>query len=170
MLRKLLSQKRLAAVAFVGVLAVTGAAVAYFTGGSNTVTGSGTVGTSSQWGIALTGTPTFSGNLNAIYPGVGTESIPFTVTNTGNGNQAVTSIVPAVSHDNSGNVISNGAALTGCLASWFQVVDNGSNPALGLSLAPNGTYTGKVVLTMQDVPTSQDACKNATPAVTITAS
>ena len=44
-----LSKKRLAAVAFVAALAITGAAVAYFTGGSGTVTGSGTVGASSPW-------------------------------------------------------------------------------------------------------------------------
>jgi hypothetical protein len=169
MLRKL-SKKHLAALAFVGALAITGVSVAYFSGGTGSVTGSGTVGTSSPWNVTLNGTPTWSGGLTAIYPGVGTESIPFRVTNGGNGNQALTSIVPAVSHDTNGYVISNGAPLTGCLATWFHVAANPSNPALGSSIAPGSTYDGNIDLTMQDFPASQDLCKSAAPAITITAS
>ena len=92
-MRGKLSKKRLAAVAFVGVLAITGVSVAYFTGGSGTVTGSGTVGASTAWSVDP-GTPTWSGSLTALYPGAtsDTEFIPFTVTNNGNGNQAVTNI------------------------------------------------------------------------------
>ena len=91
-MRGKLTKKRLAAVAFVGVLAITGVAVAYFTGGSGTVTGSGTVGSSTAWGVT-TAPPTWSGTLTALYPGAAsdTEFIPFTVTNNGNGNQRTTS-------------------------------------------------------------------------------
>ena len=56
MFRKL-SKKRLAAVGSVAALAITGAAVAYFTGGTGSVTGSGTVGASSPSAVS-TGTPT----------------------------------------------------------------------------------------------------------------
>jgi hypothetical protein len=170
MLRKL-SKKHLAALAFVGALAITGVSVAYFTGGSGTITGSGTVGTSTPWNIAPGGTPTFSGSLTAIYPGAGTEFFPFTVTNKGNGQQSLTNIVPAVSKDANGYIISNGVAVTGCLASWFTATTDPANAALP-DLAPNATYSGTIDLTMQDpvTPTNQDACKGVTPAVTITAS
>jgi hypothetical protein len=165
-----LPRKRLAALGFIAALAITGAAVAYFTGGTGSVTGSGTVGTSTPWNITA-GTPTFSGSLTAIYPGAGTEFFPFTVTNKGNGQQSLTNIVPAVSKDTNGYVISNGVAVTGCLASWFTATTDPANAALP-DLAPNATYSGKIDLTMQDpvTPTIQDACKSVTPAVTITAS
>lgn len=165
-------KKRLAAVAFVGVLAVTGAAVAYFTGGSGSVTGSGTVGASTPWGIT-TGTPTWSGSLTALFPGAtsNTELLPFTVTNNGNGHQSVANIAAAVAADASGNAkTAAGASITGCLASWFTAAVDPANPALPSNLAPGGTYTGKIDLTMQDSGTNQNACQNAAPAVTITAS
>ncbi len=168
-MRGMLSKKRLAVVAFIGVLAITGAAVAYFTGGTGSVTGSGTVGASTPWNVTL-GTPTFSGGLTAIYPNAGTEFIPFTVKNVGNGNQAVTNVLPAVSQDGNGYVISNGTAVTGCLASWFHVANDASNPAFGSSLAPQATYPGKIDLTMSDVSSSQDKCQGVAPAITITAS
>jgi hypothetical protein len=171
MLRKL-SKKRLAAVAFVAALALTGIAVAYFTGGSGSVTGSGTVGASSPWGVT-TGTPSWSGSLTALYPGASnnTEFLPFTVTNNGNGHQSVTNIAAAVPADASGNAkTAAGASITGCLASWFTATVDTGNAALPSNLAPGGTYTGKIDLTMQDSGTNQNACQNAAPAVTITAS
>ncbi len=171
MFRKL-SKKRLAGVAFVAVLAVSGIAVAYFTGGSGSVTGSGTVGASSALSVT-TGTPTWSGSLTALYPGAtnNTQFLPFTVTNNGNGHQSVTTIAVALLKDGSGNAeTASGTPITGCLASWFTVAVDGGNPALPSNLAPGGTYTGKVDLTMQDSGTNQNQCQNAAPAVTITAS
>jgi hypothetical protein len=176
MFRKL-SKKRLSAVAFVAALAVTGAAVAYFTGGSGTVTGSGTVGSASALGIT-TGTPTWSGTLTSLYPeAVGatndTELIPFTVTNNGNGHQAVTTIAATLLKDSSNpaNVeTAAGTPITGCLASWFTATVDSGNPALPSTLAPGGTYVGKLDLPMQDSGTNQNACQGVAPAVTITAS
>ena len=171
MLRKL-SKKKLAAIAFVGALAITGVSVAYFTGGSGTGTGSGTVGASSPWGVA-TGTPTWSGSLTALYPGASnnTELIPFTVTNNGHGQQSVTGIAIALPHQANGDAqTAAGADIAGCLASWFTASADASNPALPSNIAPGGTYTGKIDLTMQDSGTNQNACQNAAPAVTVTAS
>ena len=156
-MRGKLSKKRLAAVAFIGVLAITGAAVAYFTGGSGTVTGSGTVGSSTPWGVA-TGTPTWSGTLTALYPGAtsDTEFLPFTVTNNGNGHQcrraspqrcwrtAAATLKPAPA-----------CPSPGASRAWFTAATDPGNPALA-DLAPGGTYTGKIDLTMQDTSTSQD--------------
>lgn len=156
-----LSKKRLAAVAFVAVLAVSGIAVAYFTGGSGSVTGSGTVGSSTPWGITA-GTPTWSGTLTALYPGAtnDTELIPFTVTNNGTGHQSITGITATVQAP--GNA-------PGCLASWFTAIPDPGNPALP-DLAPSATYTGRIDLTMQDLSVVQDACQGKAPTVTITAS
>jgi hypothetical protein len=167
-----LSKKRLAAVALVAVLAVSGIAVAYFTGGSGSVTGSGTVGSASALGVT-TGTPTWSGSLTALYPGAtnNTQFLPFTVTNSGNGHQSVTTIAAAVLKDASGNAeTASGTPITGCLASWFTVTVDASNPALPSNLAPGGTYIGKVDLTMQDSGTNQNPCQGTAPGVTITAS
>ena len=169
MLRKL-SKKHLAAIAFVGVLAITGVSVAYFTGGAGSATGSGTVGSSSAWGVA-TGTPAWSGSLTALYPGAAsdTELIPFTVTNNGHGNQSMTSIVPTM--PTSGNdVTSTAGDIPGCLATWFHVALDANNAALPSSLAPGATYTGKVDLTMSESGTNQNACQGAAPVVTVTAS
>ena len=171
MLRKL-SKKRLAAVGFVAALAVTGVAVAYFTGGSGSVTGSGTVGASTPWGVA-TGASTWSGSLTALYPGAtnNTEFVPFTVTNNGNGHQSLASITAALPTQANGDVqTAAGADIPGCLASWFTVTVDTGNPALPSNLAAGGTYVGKVDLTMQDSGTNQNACQNAAPAVKITAS
>jgi hypothetical protein len=175
MFRKL-SKKHLAAVAFVGVLAITGISVAYFTGGSGTVTGSGTVGTSAALSVT-TSTPTWSGTLTALYPEpVGTttdtELIPFTVTNNGNGHQAVTNVQISLPTEANGDAETAASAdITGCKAAWFTATADATNGAVPADLASGGTYSGKVDLTMQNLTnTVQDACKGVAPAVTITAS
>lgn len=163
-------KKRTALAALLLLLLGAVAAIAYFTGGSNSVTGSGTVGASTQWSITE-GSPTWSGGLSAIYPGAGTEYLPFTVTNNGSGHQAVTSITASLPAKANGDAeTAAGVDIPGCLASWFTVSVDASNPSLPANLAPAGTYNGKVDLTMQDSGTNQNACQNAAPAVTITAS
>jgi len=170
MFRKLW-KKRLAAVAFVAALAITGAAVAYFTGGSGNVTANGTVGSSSPWTVAA-GTPTWSGTLTALYPGAtnDTELIPFTATNGGKGDEAVTNIAISMPTLN-GDVTSGGVEITGCKATWFTASADASNPTLPSDIASGSAYSGKVDLTMQNVTNaSQDACQGKTPAVTVTVS
>lgn len=173
MFRKL-SKKHFAAVAFVAVLAVSGIAVAYFTGGSGSVTASGSVGAPSALGVT-TGTPTWSGSLTALYPGAAdnTQFLPFTVTNNGHGQQAVTNVTASVLKDSSTPAnaeTASGTPIPGCLASWFTATVDGNNPTLPANLAAGGTYIGKVDLTMQDSGSYQNACQNAAPAVTVTAS
>jgi hypothetical protein len=149
--------------------AVTGA-VAYFTGASANSTGTGTVGSSNQWGIAMS-TPTWSGTLHALYPGASndTELMPFTVTNNGSGNQGITSVQVKIPTIN-GDVTSGGAEVTGCQATWFNAALDSHNPAVPADLAASGTYTGNVDLVMNDVNSSQDACQGAHPDVTVTVS
>jgi hypothetical protein len=171
MLRRL-SKKHIALIASVTTIAITGVAVAYFTGGSNSATGSGSVGSASQWGVS-TGSPTWSGALTALYPGAtnDTEYLPFTATNNGSGKQAVTSVTVSIPQKANGDAqTAAGADITGCQASWFTATVDAGNPALPDDIAAAGTYTGKVDLTMQDSGTNQNACQGAAPAVTVTVS
>jgi hypothetical protein len=165
------SKKRIAAVVAIGLLAAVGGAVAYFSGASNSATGSGSVGASTQFAVSQ-GSPTWSGSLTALYPGASndTEYFPFTVTNNGNGHQSVGSITVSMPTEANGDAeTAAGADIAGCQASWFTASLDAGNPSLPANLAPAGTYTGKVDLTMQDSGTSQNACQNASPAVTVTA-
>ncbi|HUA47750.1 MAG TPA: hypothetical protein VMA77_21105 [Solirubrobacteraceae bacterium] len=171
MLRKLL-KKRVAVIGALAALVAAGGAYAYFTGGSGSVTGSGTVGTSTALSVT-TGTASWSGTLSALYPGASndTEYLPFTVTNNGSGHQAVSAITATVLADANGYAeTSTGGSIAGCLASWFTATVDSSDTSLPADLAAGATYTGKIDLTMQDVNTSQNSCKSAAPAVTISAS
>jgi hypothetical protein len=148
------------------------AAIAYFTGGSGSATGSGTVGASTAWSVSM-GASSWSGALTALYPGAtnDTEFLPFTVTNNGSGHQAVTSITATLPAKANGDAeTAAGVDIPGCLASWFTVAIDGGNPALPSNVAPGGTYSGKIDLTMSDSGTNQNPCQNASPAVTVTAS
>src|SRR5581483_5948337 len=116
------TKKRVAAALgiLVALAAVTGA-VAYFTGASNSSTGSGSVGTSTQWGISM-GTPSWSGSLTALYPGAAsdTEYLPFTATNNGSGYQSVTNVAVSMPTEVNGDAeTSGGSDIAGCKASWF---------------------------------------------------
>jgi hypothetical protein len=157
----------------VGALAVGAIAVAYFTGGTGNGTGSAAVGTSTAWGVSVTGSATFTpAGYTAIYPGAGTEAIPFTVTNNGKGNQNLRTLTYAIKNDGASpaNVeTSTGTVVTGCLASWFTATGDSGNGALPQDLATSGTYSGKVDVAMTDASTTQDACQGASPGVTVTA-
>lgn len=138
-------------------------AFAFFTA-AGTGTGNGAVGTSTAWQVtssAYTGGP--------LYPGAGSESVPFTVTNQSPGNQALTSISAALTTDTPGgvwNVNTPAGFNDGCLAAWFTVTN--TTPPFPDDLGPAGTYSGTATLTMQDFPTSQNACQGVDPQITIT--
>jgi hypothetical protein len=161
-----LGKKKLAAVA-VSAIAILGASVgayAYFTGGSASDTKSAAVGSTTTWTVAVS---SFTG---AVYPGAGSGAATYTVTNTGTGAQALTGVTAALAQDGSGNIKQANVALAGCLASWFTATAGTPTPAAGVSIAPAGTATGSVTLTMADSGTNQNVCKGATPDVTVTAS
>jgi hypothetical protein len=153
-------------------VAAVGIAVAYFTGQSSSATGSGSVGNSTQWGVSM-GTSTWSGSTTALYPGASndTEYLPFTVTNNGHGYQSLSTATASMPTEANGDAeTSAGADIPGCRASWFTATVDSGNPSLPSDLAPAGTYTGKVDLTMQDSQSNQDACQGASPAVSVTVS
>jgi hypothetical protein len=166
-------KKIFAAVGTLAALAIGAIAVAYFTGADGSGTGNASVGNSTAWSVSVNpGSATYApSGYTAIYPGSGTESIPFTVTNNGKGAQNLKTVSYAIKQDGSGNAeTSSGTVITGCQASWFSTAANSGNGALPSDLAAGGTYTGKVDVTMSDSQSNQDACQGASPGVTVTAS
>jgi hypothetical protein len=175
-MRKLFTTKRRMALA-VGVVALVassaGAAFAYFSGAAGSGTGSATVGSAAQWSVTVEGPAgsAWFGTGSSIAPGNGTEFIPFMVTNVGTGNQYLVSVTPSMATNAATGDAETAAGvdIPGCLASWFTVVNDPANPPL-LEYAPGASYKGVVDVTMTDAFTSQNACENASPGVTVTAS
>lgn len=159
MLRKF-TKKRLVLLAVpLAALALAGGAFAYFTS-TGSGTGQAAVGKAGAWTI----TP--GSSSGTMYPGQGSTTIPYTVTNSGNGQQELNGTAASVVADSSGNVEQKSASVTGCQASWFTATNT---PPAAADLAPNGTATGSVSVKMADATTSQDACQNVTPDITISA-
>jgi hypothetical protein len=150
-------------------LTIAGAAFAYFTS-TGSGTGSASVGAASAWTV---GVSTATGG--PLYPGAGTETLSYTVTNPSSSNQALTATSAVVASytgsitDDAGDVTSAGDPVAGCLASWFTVV-NTAPASLPQDLAGEATSTpGSVAVTMQDSG-NQNACEGAAPDITVNAS
>jgi hypothetical protein len=159
-------KKAVAVAASAGlVLGIAGGAFAYFTAANGTASGSATVGTSTAWSVANDGT-----TGGPLYPGSGTETVAYTVTNPSDGHQLLSSVSVTVDADSNGDVISTASgnpSITGCQASWFTVTDN--DGALPLDLAGSATFSADSDIVLDNVNANQDACKNAAFKVTITA-
>jgi hypothetical protein len=139
-----LSRKaKIGAVATVAILAMAGAAFAYFTAGGGG-TGSGTVGTSTD--LVLVGTVE-----DLLYPG--TESgVTFTVDNPSTGTQILTTI--HLDGVTTSDVL--------CLGTDFTMPDVAANQSLAAA-TDDIVVTTAGTMTMNAAPArNQDACKNAT--------
>jgi hypothetical protein len=158
MFAKLGRRRAAVAAALVAVVAFAVAAYAYFTS-SGSGTGSASVGTASPWGVSV-GSPTGG----PLYPGAGSEDLAYTITNGSSGHQQLETISAAVA-SSGGNITHNGTAVAGCSASWFTAVNH--PPSLPSNVAGGGSRSGSVTVTMQDSNTNQDACKNASPDITV---
>jgi hypothetical protein len=158
-----------AALGIVAALAIAGFALAYFTS-SGSGTGTASVGTDTPFVI-------HGSTSGTLYPGQ-SEAVTFTVDNNGGGNQKVGTVtlstVAACSVAWSGTTCNGGSAgvgdVTGCSsvdpgnaadanASNFYMADVPVNhdysPGTGQTVTPTGT------LQMNDLSSSQNACKNA---------
>jgi hypothetical protein len=103
----------------------------------------------------------------ALYPDGAGESLPFTIANSRAGNESLRAVtVSLLTAPNGDAETAAGADIPGCLARWFIATVGVTNE----TLRRGGTYIGKVDLTMRDSGTNQDACRNASPAVVVTAS
>ncbi len=162
-------RKGLTILSLVGVIALAGVAYAYFSS-TGTGTGSATVGTSTA--LTVTGT-----SASTLYPGT-TSSISFTVSNPGTGHEQLTSIqlasvkacVGSGSSWNGSSCSNSGTEATTCESVetgatdgntanfWMPNVSENQDVAGGAS---NATVTNNGTLTMNDLSSNQDACKNA---------
>ncbi|MDQ6836498.1 MAG: SurA N-terminal domain-containing protein [Actinomycetota bacterium] len=162
MFRSFTKKRSIVALSIIAVLALAGGAYAYFTS-SGSGTGAASVGTSSLFTVnpaAATGGP--------LYPGSGSESISYTVTNPSSGAQNLSGTTAAIA-SSGGNITHNGTPVAGCLASWFTATN--TPPTLPQNLAGGATSTaGSVAVTMSNAAVSQNACQNQSPDITISAS
>ncbi|MCW2984315.1 MAG: hypothetical protein JWR63_1885 [Conexibacter sp.] len=165
MLGSLRRRRVIALLAVVSALVLAVSAYAYFTS-TGSGTGSATVGSSTAFTVnvaASTGGP--------LFPGAGTVSFNYTVTNPSTGHQNLSATTATVA--SSGGNITEGSpavAVAGCLSSWFTAVNTAPTP-LPQNLAGGATSSGgSVAVTMQDSGTSQDPCQGHTPNVTVNAS
>jgi hypothetical protein len=142
-------------------LLLVGGAYAYFT---STGTGTGTASVGSSTAFAVSFGTTTGGPL---YPGAGSQALPYTVTNpAGGGSQNLTTTTAKVA-SSGGNVTQAGTPFAGCLAAWFTAT-NAAPPSV--NLVPGASATGSVAVTMQDSGTNQDPCQGVAPDITVSAS
>jgi len=143
-------------------LGVAGTAFAYFTGSASTTTYA-TVG-SAGWSIS-----SVSISAGPIYPGAGSQTVTFNLTNSSGGAQLLdaVSVYATPSTDGHGGVIDYTASnVDGCAASWFTGTYV-SGPSAGVTYPTGfvGTYTYS--FTMTDSGGNQNACQGLSPQVTI---
>jgi hypothetical protein len=148
-MKKFFGKKRVAALTVVAVLVVAAAAIAYWTTtGSGNATG--TVGTASN--VSLSG----SFASNSLYPGVSGVTVNISATQ-----QTTSYKLGAVT-----GVVSTSDA--GCLASWFSF----HPPTDASQTVAGGTGTQALssgTIDMADSASNQDACKNATVTIALSA-
>lgn len=144
------------------VLGGAGATLAYFTS-TGSGTGNATVGTSTDWSVSVA-----AGTGGPLYPGAGTETIGYTVTNPGTGQQELNATSAALTSDVAGGVFdtNTSAYVDTCLASWFTV----TNTTVSGDVAPAGSLSSSLTVVLNDSGTDQDACQGIAPQVTVSAS
>lgn len=166
-MKRFMNKKVAAIAAAVGLtLGLGGAAFAYFTS-TGSGSGSVTTGSPTPWGV-VAGATTGSA---ALFPGVGSQTVPFTITNLGTGDQALNTETFTVAADGSGNVETtagdSSTAVPGCLAAWYSLTPGSVAPANGTTIVPGGTATDSVAVALTNVPDNQDACAAVSPAITL---
>jgi hypothetical protein len=145
-----ITRKKIAVVSTVAVLGLGGGiAYAFFTS-TGSGTGNASVGSATNWTVAVA-----SDTSHALYPGTGSESLGYTITNAGTGNQQLSTVTASVADSGS------------CLGSWFTATP--TSPASPVTLAHNGTYTGTVTVSLNESGTDQNACQGISPVVTVSA-
>jgi hypothetical protein len=151
------------------VAGIGGAAFAYFTS-TGSGTGNGQVGSATNFTVTVAA---YTGSAN-LYPGTGSQNVTYTVTNSGSGDQLLTSTSAALTADVNGDVFDTTANATavGCKASWFTVTNHQpTTPAVPATLAGGASATGgNVDLSMPSNSTdNQDPCQGVTPQITVSA-
>jgi hypothetical protein len=163
MLRRILKKRAVVALSVVAVLAVAGAAIAFFSS-TGSGTGQASVGASTAFTIAVS-----SDTTGTLYPGSGTETLTYKVHNPSAGNQNLSATTAAVA-SSGGDITQGGVAVSGCLAADFTATNTAPTP-LPQNLAGGTDSTqGSVAVTMKDSGVNQDACQGKKPDITVSAS
>jgi hypothetical protein len=157
---KIEGRRRLGVIAatVAAVLIGGGVAVAFWTT-TGTGAGSAGVGTSTSVSIAQ------ADPITDLFPGGPAAEINFTITNTNAGPVRISTVTVAVS----GVVKAPGAAAGTCDATDF-IIDQPSAINADIPVGPT-TFTSATTnasIAMVNKPTNQDACKNATVALSYT--
>ena len=159
-----LKKKIAAAAAAATIVGGVGIAYGYWTS-TGAGDGSATTGGSTDWAVT---TETSGGPL---YPGSGSETVSYTVTNNSAGHQGLNAVAVTVDADVNGDVLSTAIgnpAIEGCKAAWFAVTDTDFDLQ---DLAGGEHYDNSSTIVLNNTPTTiQDACKNASFTVTASAS
>src|SRR3954447_14282035 len=159
---EVLKRKRvLAGLGAVVALVAAGAAIAYFTS-TGSGNGTGSVGNASNWTVAIA-----APSGGPLYPGAGSQTFAYTVTNASSGHQQLQATASSVLADANGDITHNGTAGAGCKAAWFTAANTAPAAA---NLAGGAATSGSVLLTMQDSNTDQNACQAASPDIQVNAS
>ncbi len=159
--------KKIIAVALTTGLVLSGGGVAfaYFTA-DGSGTGSGTVGSSTAF--------TISGDTpsGSVTPGGSTETLAFTVTNPGSGQQYVGNVYASVATDSNNGYVESipgdtESDVIGCSASWFSIDGTATGNGtvhVNQDIAPSGHYdeTSGLTLVLSDSSGNQDLCQGAT--------
>lgn len=160
MFRKLVTKKRALVLAVVAALAVAATAIAYFTS-TGSGTGQASVGSATNWTVAVS-----SDSTEAIFPGAGSETLTYKVTNAGTGHQNLEGTSTEVA-SKAGNITEKGVEVSGCKASWFSAVNHA--PVLPHDLAHGETVEGTVTVSMENAAENQNACQGKKPDITVKA-
>jgi hypothetical protein len=165
-MKRFTNKKRVLAIGLAAglTLGAAGVAFAYFTS-SGSGTGQASTGSATNWGVsaaAVVGGP--------LYPGQGSQTITYTVTNNGSGNQALNTAVATVNSGTGGAVTQGGVVAAGCLASWYNATAAAPSPAFHTSIIPTGTATVVATVTMSDPGVNQNPCQGIAPDITLTVS
>jgi hypothetical protein len=106
---------------------------------------------------------------STLAPGA-TEQIPFVVTNATHDTKPLNSVTATIPTEPGGDAETiGGVDIPGCVARWFTAVVDPANAAFPPQVTPGASYAGRIALTMRDSDTDQNACRGATPAVSVTA-
>jgi len=156
---RLIKHKKLAIlVSTVAIIALAGAAFAYFT---NSGTGAGTAGVGTSSTIEVN-----SALVGTLYPGGADVDVTVNIHNPGAGAQYVGTISGVVNDNTNGTP----SVLTDdCLGSWFVVDSVIYNDTLAADDAAAGGAdedTADTVVRMTDSGTNQDNCKGDTMSIT----
>lgn len=136
-------------VATAAVLALGGGLAYAYWSSTGTGSGSATTGTSTAFSVASS-----PATGDALTPGGPAQSVAFTVTNPGAGNQILSSVVVTVANADG----TEWTAVPGCSAADYTI----GTPVIPYGeLAPGGVADGTVSVSMNNLGTNQDACKLA---------